>query len=530
MATVVEATSLESIQAIAADPPTNPNAALLRHTQPLILYLARVPGSRDVFLTLMKPHQKVVTAEDVTRSLYYVHANAETDYQHGELQRAAKGENSGRGYIAGNPKAGAVSLPVLPPRPLSTSTISETGNTALAPALPPRNSPGARQAPRKSIPSSMQQRLVRRQPPATTDAPKLPSRPQQQPRPLPTPPDEEPFDCSLHDGNIHLLRELEYGQEENPYIRDYTTHPETLKQLELDARPQPGTLTLIRRDPTSNEQWNVATIHDSRTQKSSSQSSLLPTAARKTKQDGSPIYVEVTNPGYTHFIDEGLRTPSRNSTSSTSSDSATLQSGVFRRKLYIPDLPHIQHEPNYYGHQKESSISSTGSIDTLQSARHGTRLEFDPHDLGRGAKRNKNYVFASPWNGTCRFTSSATDTSLKCRHALVGSNTEQVVSELRFSLPSSNDGNRSARPSSSYIPRRGHAISSEEGQRPQSAIFQNDAGHLDLSLGQEKAGGGFGGKQAKLGKLIIEREGLKMLDLLVAANIGLWWRAYERLT
>jgi hypothetical protein len=51
---------------------------------------------------------------------------------------------------------------------------------------------------------------------------------------------------------------------------------------------------------------------------------------------------------------------------------------------------------------------------------------------------------------------------------------------------------------------------------------------MDLSLGQEVAGGGFGGKQAKLGKLIIDDEGLKMLDLLVAANVALWWRAYEK--
>lgn len=51
---------------------------------------------------------------------------------------------------------------------------------------------------------------------------------------------------------------------------------------------------------------------------------------------------------------------------------------------------------------------------------------------------------------------------------------------------------------------------------------------LDLSLGQEFAGGGFGGKQAKLGKMIIEDEGLKMMDLLVAANLGLWWRAYDK--
>jgi hypothetical protein len=51
---------------------------------------------------------------------------------------------------------------------------------------------------------------------------------------------------------------------------------------------------------------------------------------------------------------------------------------------------------------------------------------------------------------------------------------------------------------------------------------------LDLSLGQELAGGGFTGKRAKLGKLIINNEGLKMMDLLVAANLSLWWRAYEK--
>jgi hypothetical protein len=51
---------------------------------------------------------------------------------------------------------------------------------------------------------------------------------------------------------------------------------------------------------------------------------------------------------------------------------------------------------------------------------------------------------------------------------------------------------------------------------------------LDLSLGQERAGGGFAGKQAKMGKLIIHQDGLVMLDLLVAANMSLWWRAYEK--
>lgn len=49
---------------------------------------------------------------------------------------------------------------------------------------------------------------------------------------------------------------------------------------------------------------------------------------------------------------------------------------------------------------------------------------------------------------------------------------------------------------------------------------------LDLSLGQEKLGGGFDGEQAKLGKLIIQPEGQKMLDLIVAANMLAFHRAF----
>jgi len=90
-----------------------------------------------------------------------------------------------------------------------------------------------------------------------------------------------------------------------------------------------------------------------------------------------------------------------------------------------------------------------------------------------------------------------------------------TVSELRFNLPSSSKSEDSSKRTSLF-------------HRPKH--FRNHSGvsEMDLSLGQEFAGGGYGGKQAKLGKLIIEDEGLKMLDLLVAANMALWWRAYER--
>jgi hypothetical protein len=58
---------------------------------------------------------------------------------------------------------------------------------------------------------------------------------------------------------------------------------------------------------------------------------------------------------------------------------------------------------------------------------------------------------------------------------------------------------------------------------------EDDSGHLDLRLGREKAGGGRKGKNAKLGKLIIEDEGLKMCDLVVAASMAVWWQYYENM-
>jgi hypothetical protein len=56
---------------------------------------------------------------------------------------------------------------------------------------------------------------------------------------------------------------------------------------------------------------------------------------------------------------------------------------------------------------------------------------------------------------------------------------------------------------------------------------EDDRHRLDLSMGREKAGGGNRGKRAKLGKLIIHDEGLKMLDLVVAANMCVWWSVWE---
>lgn len=103
------------------------------------------------------------------------------------------------------------------------------------------------------------------------------------------------------------------------------------------------------------------------------------------------------------------------------------------------------------------------------------------------------------------------------------------MSELRFNLPSGPKRSAVRGPDAS---KRSSIFRRSRQARSNSTLsFSGDEGpedRLDLSLGQEFAGGGIGGKQAKLGKIILEDEGLKMMDLLVAANLALWWRAYEK--
>ncbi|KAJ4320557.1 hypothetical protein N0V94_003315 [Neodidymelliopsis sp. IMI 364377] len=77
--TAVEAKSLSSLTALASNPPAYPrNPTYVKH-EPLVLYIARVPGSKDVFLSPMKPREKVVTAEDIQSSLYFVHVEHPQD-------------------------------------------------------------------------------------------------------------------------------------------------------------------------------------------------------------------------------------------------------------------------------------------------------------------------------------------------------------------------------------------------------------------------------------------------------------------
>jgi len=124
----------------------------------------------------------------------------------------------------------------------------------------------------------------------------------------------------------------------------------------------------------------------------------------------------------------------------------------------------------------------------------------------------------------------------------------KIVSELRVDLPPGHSRNLSDSAStsstvktkfkeafnnqrlkrSSYQHHVGAHTSTADISELDDQKGRRDTPELDLTLGRELAGGGISGKRAKLGKLIIENEGLEMMDLIVAANMSLWWRIYAR--
>nr|POE78046.1 hypothetical protein CFP56_09687 [Quercus suber] len=525
---IVEAWSLSSLTSTASQPPLDPTSQVPSPALPLVLYIARVPGSRDVFLTPLKPREKIVTAEDVQSSLYYIHIHCEDHHDELETSKPASiiTDTSNIRTLRHEDHA-TDRQPPPPPPPLPARPVT-------IPALPPY--PIHDQMPdRGPMPTSPQKinRIARK--PVLADvtnkgntSPSLgrPDRPNLPPRPLPALPIEHSSDSSLHVENVRVLRHSEHSEDMNPYLRKYEL-PARVELLDA-PEPDPGTLTLIRRDPGSSEQWNVASIHDPPIHEITSTAPLNMTAARRMKKSGAPLYLDVTNPGYGAFIDPD-RSQSRTSTSSATSSNDAAPEGIFRRRLYMPGSRYGEHN---YSHLKSGSDNSgnTSNHDVPRSAQansydsaataNNTPPSFD--------RRTKGYAFNSPWDGHCEFSTGTTGKTLKCFHTL-GRHSTTEVSELRFNLPTKSKLPQAAEKRSSYFAHQRHqSIAEWEGGVDAPTIMIGEDGRIDRSLGQENAGGGFGGKQAKLGKLIIAPEGLKMLDLLVAANMGLWWRAYER--
>ena len=236
-----------------------------------------------------------------------------------------------------------------------------------------------------------------------------------------------------------------------------------------------------------------------------------------------------------------------------------------------PDDGALPQPPNRNIHSRTDSASTTGSVDSqLGLQREASPPATMTTQPGPGLKP-KGYVFISPWDGRCEFHTSTSGRSLKCRHILdpkspkfnpvaVAQNIRDAqavgrsrgdelvaamsgakpVSELRFNLPSGDvlkasspskgEGNGKWDSAQHQLQGRFSKLVHRLEARSSDEEYDDDGEDDDnmMNLGRENAGGGSRGNRAKLGKLIIHDEGLKMLDLVVAANVGVWWTTWER--
>lgn len=363
-------------------------------------------------------------------------------------------------------------------------------------------------------------------------------------------------------------------------------HSPTRQPRDAPSSPphQPGFhITLIRRDPTHGIQWNVATMSAAQLDSNGidinvstpgynrfagqnerlSLDSLglnIPAEAREKLARHSNLFSQPEPPG---------------TQQDTSNPRNSAQPRRFQRKLLV-SRPQYPEDPR-------GSLDSLGGRPSMDSVSGSTT------NSNQQASRLKAgyYTFTSPWNGSCTFSASVNGRSLKCKHMIPSpgfpnptqSNPENpavTVAEIRFNTPFQSghlhypgsshaspfllsqttilrDPSTNPDPSAPYyydpsapppskraalanlinqkLNRRSSGSSSSDGandappplpRRPPT----EDLNRIDLSLAREKAGGGVRGNSAKLGKLVIEDEGIKMLDLLVAACMAVWWKGY----
>ncbi|GAB1200916.1 hypothetical protein APSETT444_010297 [Aspergillus pseudonomiae] len=165
---------------------------------------------------------------------------------------------------------------------------------------------------------------------------------------------------------------------------------------------------------------------------------------------------------------------------------------------------HLHHQPGP-SHISPFTLSQTPAFKdpTSNPNNHGHNLDPSSSPSDRTSKRASLAQFLNP-------------NAYNRPRARSGASAHSISSNSNFGAPT-------RKPSTSSTS-SGVADLEDGPRRPLRRPPSDD--RLDFSLARENAGGGMRGKSAKLGKLIIEDEGIKMLDLLVASCMAVWWRGY----
>ncbi len=348
-----------------------------------------------MFLSPLKPRDKVVSAEDITSSLYFVHVDQPEDVNLVAPSDFQEPDYSDPRQTHLNPSSAA---------PVLRKPVPGNSGDPNAPRLPMRKPVPGALAPVDNY-ESMQ----------NTNAGNYAQRP------------------GMLDPNQNPRRSFDSTQYQQESVRS----PAALRRSSEGRGPLRASLTLIRRDPSSGAQWNVAHIEDPQVFDVSSSNSNDFAARMKF---GNPMYVEIFNPGYSKFLNSDTTgkapLPSRPTDMSlqpgTSSQPFIPESGTvgpsdfektFRRRLWMEGA---QSSNGGFGHRKNSSYDASAgrpnsgggyntqgqpspSFLTHENQSYSTIQVSDRQSGFRG------YVFNSPWNSRCEFVTGGGGGSLKVR-------------------------------------------------------------------------------------------------------------------
>lgn len=543
----------------------------------------------------MKPQEKVVNAQDIESSLYYVHFNSEADDQLLVPEDSEIGDVLNEDWRGGHPSvpttANVRRKPLLPKRQPAPSDRPEPPPKIYPFFQPPFSGPGgSTQLGRKPIgrgsreghrfmesASAFESRKVFGPRPMHVQSPALENVPHRQnvdvrrwsELPSMTPPrlSARPYDRKQND-----LDEIYSANFANfPGGRPSLDYSGSSGSRNLEQEQGRGSLSLTDTGGLSTSEDDFPDLSLTLIRRyDGAQCNVGKILKEHDSSDGlslellSPAYskIDVQAPPPTGKEEAGNRLSPRQASCSQNgfkvTDKHATSSAPFR--CHLRATSHSNKSiPNYRSDSFDSSFggrpATRSSLDMRRSVQQSS-FGFGTNGLGHDGLPEhkkasaKGYHFQTPWNSVCAFSTGVAGRSLKCRHDRVTSSTTSIaspssssVSELRFNLPSSkplgSPAPKSPQPGTPRETKRSSFFSGHHRQpsHPHEADNNGRWGakvdlqdRLDLSLGQEHAGGGFGGKQVKLGKLIIENEGLQMLDLIVAANMALWWKVYDRTT
>ncbi|PKS12336.1 hypothetical protein jhhlp_001636 [Lomentospora prolificans] len=319
-------------------------------------------------------------------------------------------------------------------------------------------------------------------------------------------------------------------------------------------------LTIIRRDPSSGHQWNVGKVSSCQIETEEESGFIHQRPAYEDGPEPPPINISIETSGYCKF--RGMPSAGRSSLDGRQRDSAASFPSSLRETSGLAAEANTNFSRQAlmtYAKGWRTGIRETFRRGDGEGSNHGRfhsrerssdSLEFEnegPITKPGPGLRAQGYMFTSPWDGRCIFRTGNAGRSVICRHIMPESGQSHSnplvhtssdrrkaklgvyppVSELRFNLPVA-DLLKSREEAAQQLHDHLNKLFKPQNSAGYSSDEEYSVLPFDLNLGKEKAGGGTRGRRAKLGKLIIFDEGMKMLDLVIAANMGIWWGAWEK--